>query len=51
MKCKICEKMATRSSRYGIFCEKHWREQGMDGTSVEEEVKNKYRELWTDNHS
>jgi len=39
MKCKICDKIATRSSKYGVFCEKHWREQGMDGTSVEEMVK------------
>ena len=39
MKCKICKKQVTRSSKYGVFCEEHWREQGMDGYSVEEEVK------------
>ncbi len=39
MKCKVCEKMATRSSHYGVFCEDHWREQGMDGTSVEEKSR------------
>ena len=34
--------MATRSSKYGVFCEKHWREYGMDGNSVEEQAK-KYK--------
>lgn len=39
---KNCERIATRSSKYGVFCEKHWRENGMDGTSVEEEAR-KYK--------
>ena len=46
MKCKVCGKIAIRSSKYGVFCEKHWREQGMDGTSVEEEIKNRHYEVY-----
>ena len=45
MRCKICNEMATRSSKYGVFCEKHWREQGMDGTSVEEKSKELQRNV------
>lgn len=45
MHCKICGKIATRSSKYGVFCEEHWREYGMDGTSVEEQVKAAHYEV------
>ena len=38
MRCKICKEIATRSSKYGVFCEKHYWSDGKDGSSVSEQV-------------